>query len=246
MNSSKKNLKNFYDNYYSMSPVENPALLIYDRLRINKIKKEVLNYYSNGKVLIIGCGSKRDSEIMDFIEDSFAFDLSLNAVKRIQSFDRKLFVADASYLPFANNQFDLVIISEVIEHIPDVQIVTREIFRVEEPLGKLILTTPNWNSFFGLFRWIAKILFNKTITSDDQPYDDWKTIKKLKIELSPYFSIIYSSGIWYLPPLHYKNKGLSHKLTNILYKIFSPFEKFLSSSFPHLGHLLFIVFISNK
>ena len=55
-----------------------------------------------------------------------------------------------------------------------------EIERVITNGGKLILTTPNWFSMFGLFRKIAEIFVNHPVTSDNQPYDDWKTIWKLK------------------------------------------------------------------
>lgn len=246
MEKSKQKIQNFYENLYSEDQDDNPALLIYDQLRINKIIDAISDHFSTGRILIIGCGAKNDVKIFDQIDASFGFDLSLNAIRRIKTPERNLFVADATNLPLLNNQFDIVVLSEVIEHIPEVSSVVREVFRVEKPLAKLILSTPNWISWFGIARWIAYAVLKKEITSDNQPYDDWKTIKRLKILLSPYFKILHSSGIWYLPPLHYKNKGLSKKMTNFLFTIFSPFEKFLSTKFPHLGHLLFLIFISNK
>ena len=246
MENSKHKLKYFYEHLYSKDQIINPALLIYDRLRINKIINSLSYHYSTGRILIIGCGAKNDVELLDQISTSFAFDLSYNAIKNIKTVDRKLFVADATNMPLANDKFDIVVMWEVIEHIPEGSIVVREISRSQKPLGKLILSTPNWISWFGLARWISKVVLNKEITSDNQPYDDWKTITKLKKELAPYFTLLCSSGIWYLPPLHYKKYGLSKKSMKILFKIFSPIENFLSRKFPHIGHLLFTVFVNNK
>lgn len=246
MDNSKNLIQKFYEQYYSKDQNENPALMIYDRLRINKIKSAIEKYYSTGRILIIGCGSKRDSEIFDLIEKTYAFDLSFNAIKRIKTQNKKLFVADATNLPFSKNQFDIIVMSEVIEHIPHVDKAVSEIFQTTNEKGKLILSTPNWISFFGLARWIAKIFFKKNISADDQPFDDWKTITKLKNELSPSFNLIHSSGIWYLPPLHYKNRGVSNIMMKIIYLIYYPFEKLFSFITPYFGHMLFTVFIVNK
>ncbi len=46
-------------------------------------------------------------------------------------------------LPFENEQFDLVVLVEVIEHVVDKNELLDEIYRVLKPSGKLFLTTPN-------------------------------------------------------------------------------------------------------
>ena len=51
--------------------------------------------------------------------------------------------ASAYDLPFADESFDRIIFSEVIEHIPDDARAMREIVRVLAPGGVLALTTPN-------------------------------------------------------------------------------------------------------
>lgn len=51
--------------------------------------------------------------------------------------------ADATSLPFDDNVFDRVICTEVLEHIPDDQKVTQEIYRVLKKGGKALFTVPN-------------------------------------------------------------------------------------------------------
>lgn len=46
-------------------------------------------------------------------------------------------------LPFADRQFDLVVISEVLEHLPDLESAMSEIHRVIKPEGWLVASVPN-------------------------------------------------------------------------------------------------------
>ena len=45
-------------------------------------------------------------------------------------------------LPFADGAFDLVVCTEVLEHVRDLQLLLSEIRRVLEPRGRLAVTTP--------------------------------------------------------------------------------------------------------
>ncbi len=55
-------------------------------------------------------------------------------------------------LPFRDEEFDLVILGEVIEHVPDPDFLLDEIWRVLAPGGNVIVTTPN------LASWANRIL----------------------------------------------------------------------------------------
>ena len=52
--------------------------------------------------------------------------------------------ADATLLPFEDGSFDRVIVSEVLEHIPDDAAAMKEIARVLKPHGKAAVTVPRW------------------------------------------------------------------------------------------------------
>lgn len=59
-------------------------------------------------------------------------------------------VAFAENLPFGNEYFDLVVSSEVLEHIQDDKSALMEMLRVLKRNGKLILTVPSHHYFWGL------------------------------------------------------------------------------------------------
>jgi SAM-dependent methyltransferase len=51
---------------------------------------------------------------------------------------------DALRLPFADDSFDRIIASEVLEHVTDDQVALEEAFRVLKPGGTLAATVPSW------------------------------------------------------------------------------------------------------
>jgi SAM-dependent methyltransferase len=80
-----------------------------------------------------------------------------------------LIQGDAQNLPFADNSFDLLVSCETIEHLPDVESAIRGMHRVTRPGGKLLLTTPNYANFMGLYEVYSR--FRHPSRRDDQPFD---------------------------------------------------------------------------
>lgn len=53
---------------------------------------------------------------------------------------------DAPYLPFDDEQFDEVLLDNVLEHSTDLFALLREIHRVTEPGGRITFRGPHWHS----------------------------------------------------------------------------------------------------
>lgn len=108
------------------------------------------------KALDAGCGDGKLAQIMgEKLGVSFyGVDISKKGIELAKKIGVKAKVADLSLkIPFKDNFFDLVISTEVLEHVNDPDIFLREIYRVLKPNGKLLLTTPNLSS------WLNRVLF---------------------------------------------------------------------------------------
>lgn len=111
------------------------------------------------KILDLGCGSGRHCAAAYELPQVTAIgsDLSLGdlakARKRLEYHDRLgahgggqwiLLAAEATCLPFADSSFDLVICSEVLEHIPADSLAISEILRVLKPGRNLVISVPRY------------------------------------------------------------------------------------------------------
>ncbi len=116
--------------------------------RIRAILRE-LKATRKGRFLEIGCGFGFVLEKID-IRSGFArcagLDLSrpsLKAARGRLGSTLPLIEGDAMALPFRNGTFDAVLLTEVIEHVPDPVAVLKEAARVIAPGGVLLVTAPN-------------------------------------------------------------------------------------------------------
>ena len=92
-----------------------------------------------GRALDVGCGDGRLTTLLRAREVVGA-DVSAVALARAP-FDGVKLEPDEQ-LPFADNEFDLVLCAETIEHVRDVQLLLSELRRVLRPGGRLAVTTP--------------------------------------------------------------------------------------------------------
>jgi SAM-dependent methyltransferase len=229
-------IRTFYEKLYQQDAPVNPAAEIYNHLRMRAVRDFVST--AQGPALIIGCGTHEDFQIFSSTAGLVAFDLSVHAVRRFARGPVAVLAADALSIPFPRGYFKTVVCSEVLEHIPNIQRAVAEISRVLSPQGLLVVSSPNWHSWFGLARWLGENLLHRSFHSSDQPYDDWKTPARYRMELSPCFEVVGTRGIWYLPPMHFRGRGIPRWLMRIIYWVYAPFEWLLSRALPGLGHLL--------
>jgi SAM-dependent methyltransferase len=95
--------------------------------------------------LEVGCGfGAVTSDVKQYSDRLVTLDIGENLVRLVgaeQGTDG--LVANALELPFANDTFDFVVSSEVIEHTPDPLVAAQQLLRVTKPGGYLAVTSPN-------------------------------------------------------------------------------------------------------
>ncbi len=118
----------------------------YSRYKVikNLIKGE------NKNLLDIGCGKPCDSMKDGAFLRYLGFGTGLDIVEHNLEFPFKK--GSITDIPFEDNSFDVVIASEVLEHVDDVDISLSEISRVIKKGGVFVMSSPN-NSLLWKFFW---------------------------------------------------------------------------------------------
>lgn len=168
---------------------------------------------AEARVLEIGCGA--GNLLMQVsVRGSYpiALDLSLQALTFVRS---RLREAESSpepirsfaclqsvgeTLPLADSSVDCAILSEVIEHLPEPHISIREAARVLRPGGRLLVTTPNYRSFWPLMERIVDMLNMAPKMAGEQHISqfDPASLKRLLTEAG--LGLEYSGTIYTLSP----------------------------------------------
>tara|TARA_Y100000310_G_scaffold343993_1_gene454426 strand:+ start:3221 stop:3886 length:666 start_codon:yes stop_codon:yes gene_type:complete len=179
----------------------------FSRLRVKKILKEA--NFKDKKVLDLGCEAGYVSLMMNQAHAKVtSFDLCIPALKK---FKEKLikhnikditpFAAIAQKLPLKDSQFDYVVATEVFEHMPELDKVISESFRVLKPGGKLIVTFPNEYLRKKVY-WIAKLFGIHTEVEDEVTLYEYSK-KEIIDKLSKKFTVkkVYTFP-WYFRITH--------------------------------------------
>lgn len=132
------------DDYYL-----HPLIGIPSRIRVNQIFKELGNLRGK-KLLDVGCEAGYiTKQLIDNGARVTAIDLIPEPIKQLKKElhgrHATLLVADATRLPFKAAIFDIVLATEVIEHISQLSKFVNGAFKVLKPRGQLLITFPNEN-----------------------------------------------------------------------------------------------------
>lgn len=140
----------------------------------------------NNTILDIGCAEGPYSQFLSNNNDLYGMDqcpqrLFLeNTENALCKGYKAILIGDCTLIPFQNSNLDVIIATEVIEHITETRKCLKEIKRVLKHGGKVIISVPNLVSIYnrisillgsglGLAPW--KFLHEKTI------YDRWTSIR---------------------------------------------------------------------
>lgn len=127
------------------------------------------------KILDLGCGDGFYLYLLSNLGiklNLFGADFDINALnsakKNINSKNFKLIKADImEKLPFKDDFFDGIVMSEVLEHLPDDIKCMKEVRRILKKGGRVVLSVPNINYplFWDPISWILQRIFNTHIKS---------------------------------------------------------------------------------
>jgi len=234
-----KNLRLFYEEFHAKIK-EHPIEIMKQQSRI-EVLKELLPPKKVGSILFVGCGQGDELSLIE--EDKelvIGLDISRTALQKAKVKNpNSIFIqGNAHHLPFGKSSFNIVICSEVLEHLPNAEKCIFEIHRVLGEHGIFILTVPNWISLFGVFRKVGEIILRCKLTSDNQPIDNWFTPFKLKNLVKKYFIVTEGRGIWYYPPTGKGSKRIPDKFIYPIFKSLMPLNNLLSKLIPNFGHCL--------
>ena len=130
-----------YDDYYTHDNLSTPEFI--DR-RLDEIVADFARYRQANRLLEIGFGAgsflhaaERAGWKVEGVE------VSKTAADHGNATGLKTFCGDLADAHYENGSFDVVIASELLEHVPNPQVMIREIARIVRPGGLFWATTPS-------------------------------------------------------------------------------------------------------
>jgi len=150
---SVSEIKKLMDERFSKKEAYN-LVYLWDKARadeLNKITIELISPTHEKRILEIGCGIGGSAPLISECREFVGTDLSeigMSEANRLFG-DKPNFrfvPMDAMDLKFDDEQFDIVLAREVIEHLPEPHRAIREAFRVLKPNGLFLVTSPNRDS----------------------------------------------------------------------------------------------------
>jgi len=110
-------------------------------------------------MLDVGCGHGMFSSGWTNQNTVVGVDFALNMLKLARQKGLEVYHADATALPFEDDQFDIALSAELIQHFDEISSVLAGMVRVVKPGGSLLVSTINANSVVRrMYRNIRKIL----------------------------------------------------------------------------------------
>lgn len=192
------------------------------------------NKLIKGKILDFGCGEGFFADLV-FGKKTIDIGLDLMDNKRVtEAIEKKIYkkikLYDGNHLPFPSNYFTTVVSNCVLEHIPNIKLSLKEIYRVLKPGGFFLTSVmaDQWeNNMFGtkIFgrrytEYMRKTQVHHNLLSNNK----WREyFKKSGFQINSVDRYLYPRSSFWLDIFHYLSIGslISYKLFNkwILFNI---------------------------
>lgn len=130
-----------YDNYYTSTNLTVPDFI--DK-RLDEIVATFETYRQNNRLLDVGCGAG------SFLQaaargnwEAFGVEVSQSAIQHIRSLGFDVFHGELDQANYPDSYFDVVIASELLEHLPNPRALLSSMSRILRPGGLFWATTPH-------------------------------------------------------------------------------------------------------
>jgi 2-polyprenyl-3-methyl-5-hydroxy-6-metoxy-1,4-benzoquinol methylase len=188
----------FYDQFWK---IEQIGINGFERLRGDFVVNSIKNHSSahDLRILDLGCGTGWMSTFVAGLGSYVGTDYSNKAMEYARCVYKdfgNFYLADPNdpYLGITERDFDVVIASEVIEHVKDHKAFLTQVGLFLKEGGLLILTTPNG---------LLYSIFSRKYSGKLQPIENWLTpvdLKKLLLQNG--YNALSHEGILYRSPIY--------------------------------------------
>lgn len=194
MNAAAMNQRQRYDEEWNGWKAEAAA---FDGVRRYEQISRVVQQLGAVKILDIGCGDGRLARaIRSKCPDAVVHgcDLSMAALARSTGLDRQYAVdLNGEGLPECDESFDLVVASEVVEHLIHPDLVLAEFRRVLRPGGHVVVTVPN--VAFWRFRLQALRGGVPSVTADERHLHSYNAALLERLVRKAGFHVVQTTGL---------------------------------------------------
>ncbi len=213
--------------FYTDSYIKLKNYLFNYLFRKHQIKKSFFKYFRNNileKNFIIADIGSGISPISPLIEKTVFIELEKEAVDFLKKMNMNAMKGDITNLNLKNNSFDVIICSEVLEHVKDYRRGIAEMYRVVKKYGGIIITVPThdfyWkddDEFVGHFR-----RFNPEILQKNLEEAGFKVLLR-----KPVGSKLERHLTWLIVKIARTNKSKSLRINKLKLIIFYLINNFL-------------------
>jgi len=242
-----KQLKDFYN-----TRIHGPDEVIFDD-RYSAILKMLPKERKNLMILDVGCGNMFLSSLIKKKMNShvIGIDISSKSIKTAKGKEIEAIICDACKLPFRSETFDVVIASEILEHLLFPEVAVEESHRVLKKKGIFIVSVPNLSSLQSRVNLLLKGCSDEITYPYNKGHIRFFTLSSLKYLLKERFSVEYSKGVNFFYPFKFvfnekfndnRDKISSSTFARRLVSILRFINRILSKIFPNLSTGIIVKF----
>ncbi len=216
------------------------------------VKGQLLDWaqFRRGDIIVdVGCGvghflldlrARKASPEMTFVGMDVAFPRVRALRKRCEEesiTDVVCIAGDSEHLPFASDTISHITCSEVLEHVFHPDHAIAEMYRVLEPSGLLLISTPsgnaarNWEYLIKPIRWLRNLVVGSEEAKQDSGYDVPIALGELKKNLSDNQLHVMDFAIQPILPCEHFFKQIPPRLGRATVFVFG----FVNRSLPFLS-----------